>query len=63
MSATVAPILIVIAQSAMTRADLVAWVERHRPLIDRLGDLSETVLAHARARFKALPDEMQEAAE
>jgi hypothetical protein len=63
MNATLAPVLIAVARSATTRADLVAWVNKHRPLIDRLGDLSEHVLAHARARFKALPEEMPEEVE
>jgi hypothetical protein len=58
MSAPLAAILIIIARSASSRADLVAWVERHRHVIARTGDLSEGVLDRARARFRELPQEV-----
>jgi hypothetical protein len=55
-------IFIAVAMTALSRADLVAWVMRYRQTIDGLKD-GATVLAHARARFKALPEEMPEEVE
>ena len=58
-----AKILMLVASTAHTRAELAQWVERHRPIIAGLAD-GEAVIAHARQRYSDLPkEEVLEAAE
>lgn len=55
-------VFIAVAMTALTRADLVTWVAHYRALIDGLPD-GAAVLAHARAKFRSLPEAVTEGVE
>jgi len=59
---TAAKVMIATLDTLQSRADVTEWVFANKPEAEKLKD-GEHVLAHARARFKALPEEMQEEVE
>jgi len=57
-----AKVMLATIDSLTSRSDVSEWVFANREAAERLKD-GAAVLAHARAHFKALPEELQEAAE
>lgn len=57
-----AKVMLATIDSLTSRSDVSEWVFANREAAERLKD-GAAVLAHARAHFKAMPEELQEAAE
>ena len=57
-----AKVMLAVIDGLETQADVSEWVFSNKAEVDKLPD-GAAVLAHARARYKALPEDMPEAAE